>query len=98
MVNYKGITGRKIKRINPDFKYILNKSYGEKYQMVLKGVNGGGWLSQAKSFNKGHLDSFITEKDIIKIKDWGMNAIRVPFDYNCILTDTENYTFNERGI
>jgi len=26
MVNYKGITGRKIKRINPDFKYILNKS------------------------------------------------------------------------
>jgi len=66
--------------------------------MVLKGVNIGGWLSQAERFNKYHLDSFITEKDIIKIKSWGMNAIRVPFDYNCILNNTGNYDFNELGI
>lgn len=66
--------------------------------MVLKGVNIGGWLSQTKRFNRDHYDTFITEKDIIKLKKWGVNTIRIPFDYNCILNDTKGLNFNSLGI
>lgn len=46
-----------------------------------KGINLGGWLSQG-SLEKEHLDTFITEKDIIKIASWGLDHVRLPIDYN----------------
>jgi len=66
--------------------------------MILKGINIGGWLSQTKNFNKDHFDTFITEKDITKLKKWGMNTVRIPFDYNCILNDSKKLNFNPLGI
>ncbi len=48
------------------------------------GVNLGGWLSQS-SYEKEHLESFISEEDIKRIADWGCDHIRLPFDYNIIL-------------
>ena len=46
-----------------------------------KGVNLGGWLSQC-NYEKNHLDTFILESDIQKIKSWGLDHVRLPFDFN----------------
>lgn len=51
-----------------------------------KGVDLGGWLSQG-SYDKQHLDSFITEEDISRIAGWGADHVRVPVDYNIFETD-----------
>ena len=48
-----------------------------------KGVNLGGWLSQGK-FDKEHLDTFITEKDIEVIASWGCDHVRLPVDFENI--------------
>ncbi len=50
------------------------------------GVNLGGWLSQC-GYEKEHIENFITEADIEKIKSWGCDHVRLPFDYNIILDD-----------
>lgn len=48
------------------------------------GVNLGGWLSQS-NYEKEHLENFITEADIARIAGWGLDHVRLPFDYNVIL-------------
>ncbi len=45
-----------------------------------KGVNLGGWLSQCEH-SKEHHDTFITESDIKRISEWGLDHVRVPVDY-----------------
>ena len=54
------------------------KAYG-----FYRGINLGGWLSQC-DYSKERLDGFITEADIAKIADWGLDHVRIPFDYNVI--------------
>ncbi len=50
-----------------------------------KGVNLGGWLSQCgNNYNKEHYDTFITEKDLETIKQWGLDHVRVPVDAEVI--------------
>ena len=60
-----------------------------------KGVNFGGWLSQC-SYKKEHLDTFIQENDFKTAASWGIDHVRVPFDYN-IIENTDG-TFNEDGF
>ncbi len=64
--------------------------------MHLTGLNIGGFLSQVKDdvFDDNHINSFITEKDLIMIKDWGFNCIRLPVDYNFFETSPYNYNKN----
>lgn len=50
------------------------------------GVNLGGWLSQC-GYEKEHIASFITEADIERIASWGCDHVRLPFDYNIILSE-----------
>ena len=45
-----------------------------------KGINLGGWLSQCEH-SKEHHDTFITESDIKRISEWGLDHVRVPVDY-----------------
>lgn len=61
----------------------------------MKGVNLGGWLSQC-DYAKQHLDEFITETDIKKIKSWGMDHVRLPFDFNIVQDKSGN--FKEEGF
>jgi len=61
----------------------------------MKGVNLGGWLSQC-DYDKTHLKEFITETDIKKIKSWGMDHVRLPFDFNII--QDKNGAFIEEGF
>ncbi|MBQ8967587.1 cellulase family glycosylhydrolase [Ruminococcus sp.] len=51
-----------------------------------KGVDLGGWLSQG-SYDREHLDSFITEKDFETIAGWGCDHVRLPIDYNIFETE-----------
>lgn len=53
-----------------------------------KGINLGGWLSQyeflacrplTEEHLNAHFDSFITEKDIRQIAEWGFDHVRLPF-------------------
>ena len=48
-----------------------------------RGVNLGGWLSQC-DYSQDRLDRFITEKDITRIADWGLDHVRIPVDYNVL--------------
>ncbi|MCR4641377.1 MAG: glycoside hydrolase family 5 protein [Lachnospiraceae bacterium] len=54
------------------------------------GVNLGGWLSQCVH-TKEHYDSFITEHDIETIKNWGLDHIRIPVDYDLVEADDGSY-------
>lgn len=68
-----------------------------KFDGYLKGVNLGGWLSQCLDhYNEDHYSTFITEKDIETIASWGMDHVRVPIDYNVIIT--EDGQFIESGF
>lgn len=51
-----------------------------------RGVDLGGWLSQS-SYEKNHIETFITEDDIELIKSWGADHVRLPFDFNIILDE-----------
>jgi len=66
--------------------------------MKLTGVNLGGFLSQVKDniFDETHINSFITEKDLITIKKWGFNCIRLPVDY--IFFEIEPYKYDEKRL
>lgn len=48
-----------------------------------KGINLGGWLSQC-DYSEDNLNRFIVESDIEKIAGWGLDHVRIPFDYNII--------------
>jgi len=64
--------------------------------MILKGINIGGWLSQAEP-EISHWDNFIKEDDIKKIAQWGFNAIRLPFDF-AIIENERNPASQKIGI
>lgn len=54
-----------------------------------KGINLGGWLSQCENndYSEQHFTEFITERDFDNIKAMGLDHVRMPFDYNVIMTD-----------
>lgn len=60
-----------------------------------KGVNFGGWLSQC-NYEKEHLRTFITENDFKIAASWGIDHVRVPFDYNIL--ENSDGTFSEEGF
>ena len=48
-----------------------------------KGINLGGWLSQG-SLERSHIENFITEEDIKRIKEIGCDHLRLPVDFENI--------------
>lgn len=73
-----------------------------------RGMGMGGWLTNYKRFNVlpedrrlkitigdlEHFDTFITEADVKRVKDWGFDHIRVGFDQ--IVLEETPYTYRER--
>lgn len=51
----------------------------------MHGVNLGGWMSQC-DYSRDRLDRFIAEEDFAKIAGWGLDHVRLPFDYNVVET------------
>jgi len=60
-----------------------------------KGINFGGWLSQC-DYSKDRLDNFITEKDFKTAASWGLDHVRIPFDYNIL--ENNDGTYIEEGF
>lgn len=62
----------------------------KKFDGYQRGVNLGGWISQCVEYTKEHFDTFITEEDIIKIKNLGFDHVRVPIDVDIIEDEDGN--------
>lgn len=60
-----------------------------------KGVDLGGWLSQC-DYSTERLDHFIEETDFAKIASWGVDHVRLPFDFNIV--QKEDGSFMEDGF
>lgn len=58
-----------------------------------KGINFGGWLSQC-DYTENHLETFITEKDFETVKNWGVDHIRIPVDYNIFRDEKDDTVVN----
>ena len=66
----------------------------------LRGINIGGWLSQLDAIKEkdpdnfsgidAHIESFITEKDFLQVKEWGFNHVRLPIDYYLFFDENAN--------
>ncbi len=59
------------------------------------GINFGGWLSQCVH-TKEHYDSFISDEDFKTVREWGLDHIRIPVDYE--LFEDEHNNFQEEGF
>lgn len=75
----------------------------KKLNGYMAGVNLGGWLSQYAEGNlardpEHHFDRFITREDIRKIASWGMDHVRLPFDYPLLEDDDNPFVYKEEGF
>ena len=59
----------------------------KRFEGYEKGVNLGGWLSQLVGTDDQHFSSFITEKDIAQIAEWGLDHVRLPIDCDVVFED-----------
>ncbi|MBP3380130.1 MAG: cellulase family glycosylhydrolase [Ruminococcus sp.] len=66
-----------------------------KWNGYQKGVNLGGWLSQAELTDE-HCRSFIKRSDIENIRGMGFDHLRLPVDYNLVQNETGE--FREDGF
>ena len=58
-----------------------------------KGVNLGGWLSQCDNndYSEQRFSTFITASDFDRIASWGLDHVRLPFDYNVVMNDSGEF-------
>jgi len=55
-----------------------------------KGINLGGWFAQNDHLEKTY-DTFITEDDFKVFSKWGIDHVRIPFDYHLLEDQKGNY-------
>ena len=66
----------------------------EKYR---SGINLGGWISQC-NLERDHIKNFIKKEDVEKIACWGLDHIRLPFDYELLEDDSNPFSYKEDGF
>ncbi len=62
----------------------------KKFTGYERGINLGGWLSQCEHTTE-HYETFITELDLQRIAQWGLDHIRLPIDYELVKSDDDRY-------
>jgi aryl-phospho-beta-D-glucosidase BglC (GH1 family) len=62
------------------------------------GVNFGCWISQYSELDYDLFRKMTTRDDVRRIRDWGFDHIRLPFDYPILLDDGDLYNFKSEGI
>jgi hypothetical protein len=62
------------------------------------GINLGGWISQCKDMTPAHIAEFIGRKDIEQIAAWGLDHVRLPFDYPVLEDDDKPFVYKEEGF
>lgn len=76
--------------LKPKHSFVLNPSGF----IVKRGVNISHWLSQSGEWSRN--DRFFNESDVVKIKSWGFDHIRLPIDEEVIWK--EDGTINEANF
>jgi len=61
------------------------------------GINLGGWISQSR-LEKEHIAGFIKKDDVDRIASWGLDHIRLPFDYPILEDDRKPFIYKEEGF
>ncbi len=69
----------------------------EQFTGFQAGVNLGGWISQYGRYDHEHFKTFITQADIQRIASWGMDHVRLPFDYPVMEDDDAPFQYKESG-
>ena len=64
----------------------------------MAGANLGHGISQYGSQGKEHWDSYITEPDIERMAEWGLDHVRVPVDYFLFEKDEAPGVYDESGL
>ncbi|MCL2638777.1 MAG: glycoside hydrolase family 5 protein [Oscillospiraceae bacterium] len=62
------------------------------------GVNLGGWISQCRTMTPEHIATYITRKNIEQIAAWGLDHVRLPFDYPVLEDDDKPFVYKEEGF
>lgn len=69
-----------------------------KKQVLKKGINVGGWLSQYPTYDLVHFKTFIQNDDIQRIAGWGFDHIRLPVDYPIFENDKNPGAYLQSGF
>lgn len=69
-----------------------------KNEGYMAGANLGHWLSQYGKQSHDHFSSYITENDIKRISEWGMDHVRLPVDYFLFEDDAAPGVYREDGL
>ncbi len=64
----------------------------------MAGANLGHWISQYGSKSHDHFSNYITESDIKRISEWGMDHVRLPVDYFIFEDDANPGFYREDGL
>ena len=67
-------------------------------QGYVAGANLGHWISQYGKKGREHFDTYITERDIARMKRWGLDHVRVPVDYFLFESDDLPGVYREEGL
>jgi len=61
------------------------------------GINVGGWISQS-SLAPEHVAGFVGRADVERIASWGLDHVRLPFDYPVLESDARPFEYAEEGF
>ena len=64
----------------------------------MSGCNLGHWISQYGSKGAEHHDTYITEPDFRRMKEWGVDHVRLPVDYFLFESDEKPGEYRESGL
>ena len=67
----------------------------------MRGINLGGWISQYRKDLKAgdpHFETFVTQKDIGQLAEWGLDHVRLPVDYMIFESDDHPGSYGEAGL
>lgn len=67
----------------------------KEFKGYYRGIDFGGWFSQC-NYTEDRYNNFIGDEDFARVASWGLDHIRLPFDYN--LVQTEDGEFIEKGF
>ena len=61
----------------------------------MRGINFGNWLCQCDG-TEAHYDEHILREDFLRVAEWGLDHVRVPFSYTMVTA--YNYRYLDRAL
>ncbi len=74
------------------------KTKMEKLNGYMAGVNFGHWISQYGTKSHEHFSTYTLESDVARLKEWGMDHVRLPVDYFLFEDDDNEGVYKESGL